>query len=474
MSLSDALQAKLNERPLLYVSRDPERGLGLELTLDNIHNIHVTDSYYREYFDKLGVEYFCFAEHSDPGSLTAETAARVFASSEFTEYLNTKNITDAWVQTFKVSGRFEKAVTAKGFTLLNTSGELNRSFEEKLSQTHHFAAAGTDTPRMAVIMLSEHDYATLAAGFGSAFVIQFNRGHSGNATYFIDSSAAYDSLKQQFPSRSARISAFAEGLPYTLNACVTDAGTFCAGLSYQITGVEGLTDDPGATIGNDFSYRSGITDAVKESILANIERLGAYMHSKGYRGLFGIDMIVGDRVNIIEINARQPASVSFHTRLQLMHGQVPLSMLHLAAFTGIDHGLSVSDYNRAGLEPLNYAQMMLRADESFTAGSDIAMGIYRLLSDNSAIDRFNNEVVPGTVFLDEDQDKPMILQHKTYAIEDTREYPGVLILTPRKGTVIAEGNEAVRIQATQGLIGSDGKPAPWSIETLISFARQLH
>jgi hypothetical protein len=50
------------------------------------------------------------------------------------------------------------------------------------------------------------------------------------------------------------------------------------------------------------------------------DNISEKMHGAGWRGLFGIDLIYDeerDEIKLIEINARQPASTSFESQLQL-------------------------------------------------------------------------------------------------------------------------------------------------------------
>lgn len=470
-NLIDQIQTKLDQNPLLYVSKDAERGTGLEHVLTGMHHLFISDSYYADFFSEKNIPYLCYT-NSVNSELAVKSSARLLSSPEVLEYIKQKNLTDAFVQTFKTSKAFEKARDSIGLRACNTPAVLNQEFEQKITQTRHLLQAHVSTPKMSVVTLGSHSYSELHAEYGD-FVLQFNRGHSGNSTHFINTESEFNEIAEKFPKRDARISSKIDGIPYTLNACVTKQGIYMAGLSYQITGVKELTTDAGATIGNDFAWREGFGKNTEAEIISQVSKIGEHMASKGYLGLFGVDFLVQDeQIFVIEINARQTASVAFHTRIQLMHNQTPLSAMHLAAFMGLEIEDEPSDYNQKSLQPMQYAQIMKRADTDFMVGAEISTGIYRLQSDNSAIDRSSGQVVPGTVFLDEDQDKPMMLQHKSYAIEDTKDYPGVLLLTPKRNSKIGTGDEAIRMQLAQPLI-QNGMVPGWVTETLNSFTRQL-
>src|SRR3989339_73258 len=71
--------------------------------------------------------------------------------------------------------------------------------------------------------------------------------------------------------------------------------------------------------------------------------IGKKLNNDGWKGLFGVDIIVNEKTGqlyLLEINARQPASTTFESQLQILQDETEESKTttfeaHLAAVLGI-------------------------------------------------------------------------------------------------------------------------------------------
>jgi hypothetical protein len=91
-------------------------------------------------------------------------------------------------------------------------------------------------------------------------------------------------------------------------------------VNYQITGLLPFTENPFATIGNDWKLPQKLLTLKQKNKLKEIaDAVGNKLYSSGWKGLFGIDVIVDGATGLlylIEINARQPASTTYESLLQ--------------------------------------------------------------------------------------------------------------------------------------------------------------
>lgn len=467
--LAQKVNEVLKDSSLFYLSNDPERSLGLEKLLENFHHAYMDASQFTKYFSKEGLKYFCLAETIDVQEIL-RSSVKLVASKEFRNYYQANSKAVNYLQTFKISPAFEKTALKLSARTVNTKAELNRLFENKLSQFKELVPLGISLAESEIITLTGSGFAELSKKYGLPFVIQFNRGHTGSGTQFIENEEQFKLLQEQFPQREVKISKFVTGEAYTLNACITPKGTYMGGLSFQITGVAGLTSEKGATVGNDWKFRKYVTNQILDKIKLEVSIIGDHMFKSGYLGLFGVDLIINEKEHvIIEINARQPASIPMWSKIQLLNGQEPLSLIHLATFLGINDLPNLESYNNENLAPADYSQIFLRARDNVKVNSQINMGVYRLQSDNTAIDRFNNDALePGTIFIDEDRDMPLIFQKEGYTIEDIED-GGMLIMAPITGTKVKSGGELARIQLKQTAIDANGKVVPWIVQAHTAF-----
>lgn len=461
----DSVNRFLAGKSLYYFSREVERGLGLENVLTNFHLVHIQNSQYTNYFKDTGVKYFCLEDSCEINSINGGSR-RLYQDKNVLDYLANNNKQENYVQTFKVSPSFEKLTAQNGLKLLNTTSELNRKYEDKLSQ-YEILGDQVKFPKTIITNLGELTYLQIVQKLGDKFTLQFARGHTGKGTYIIETEEDFNDASKDNAGRKARFAEFIEGIAYTLNACITKKGVFVGGLSLQITGEKGLTTNPGATVGNDWSRRTNL-DKV-DDLAKQVSIIAAKMASDGFRGLFGVDFLVKDtgEVFIIEINARQTASIPMYTKLQLITQEVPLSLIHLMEFFGLDINLSPSEYNQRNIMAQPYSQIYIRAEQQLEIRHQVDMGLYRLQGDNAAINRYTDEVEKTTIFLDEDRDKALLFQKYATNIGDM-DRQGILLLTNIEGRIVNPGDEIARINLNQTAVSENGRVYPWIVEALQS------
>ncbi|MBN1916157.1 ATP-grasp domain-containing protein [Candidatus Dojkabacteria bacterium] len=460
--------------PIFYVTNDAERALGLEKILNNFHIVCIDHNDMVDYMLNDGVKVFCLEKELGEKNVIFRNSAKLLKHELTQKYIKESSHSGGFLITFKISTAFEKEAEKLGLKVLNTKANLNRKFENKISQYESMSPNGIKFPKTIVGELGAIEYSSLLKEIGEEIVIQFDRGHTGSGTFFVRSKGEFSRIVSDFPKRLVRISSKIEGKVFTLNCIATSKATLCAGLSYQITGVEGLTGQEGGTVGNDFYYISKLSEQLKTRIINEAEKIGSKMKKDGYLGFFGIDLIVrGNEIFVIEINARQPASVSFFNKLQILNDQTPASLYHLAELMGVDYDVEAKMYNTENTQVVKASQIFLRNTENkiFTVCGSVKTGFYRLQSDNSATNWDSETVKDNTIFIDEDKDKPLVYNGEGYSVEQSE--GGFVLLTQSKGKYINSGNELARIQLMQKAVDEKGNLLQWIRESLIAVNNYL-
>lgn len=429
---------------LFYICNDPERALGLETYLPNFHIICIDYKEIVDFIEEKGINIFCLEKELKQKNPIFRNSNRLLQQNLVQQYIlqHTKEEqTSNNVIFFKIARDIEFTCKRLGYNILNTTSQLNKQFENKLSQYELLESAGVNFPKTTFVKLEDTSYDRLTKYFkaenllssdlistsdttsnrfgksssksggkssnkaysetyksggksGEKFVIQYNRGHTGTGTVYIENQNQFQAEQQKFPKRKARISRFIDGETYTLNACVTKYGILFGGLSYQITGISEFTSQVGGTVGNDWSYPQKLSSKTVEEIASITQNAGKVMQEAGYKGLFGVDLVV-DKQGIpylIEINARQPASTSIHTKLLLKDRLMPLELIHIYEFLEENYDLqdmdgnklTLEEYNKQAMKPIKATQIIIRntADSKLTVLSDVASGVYNVKSGN--------------------------------------------------------------------------------------------
>ncbi len=448
MTTLEELTSKINEitkdNPVFYFTNDIERGLGLEKLIDNYHILCIDKNDINSYVEKEGTDVFCLSDVVNERFY--RSSIKLLEHQETRKYL--EKYPKGYNQTFKISPRFEKITSELGYKLINTSAELNRAFENKISQYKILSDAGVNFPKTRITEMKNVGYAELKDEFGEKLIIQFNRGHTGDSTILIENGEKFIHIKNTFPDRTVKIVEFIDSpLTYTLNGCITKSGCYAGGLCYQITGVERLAHSKSATVGNDYSVRKGINEEILEKIKTEFNKISEKMKSHGYRGMFGIDLIIrNEEVYIIEVNARQTQSVPFYTKLQLSKDEIPLSMLHLAEFLDIEVELDEKSYNNKNLEPITAAQLYLREKDDSKIKNYFKPGIYS---------------------------QELSFHREDYSLNSRFSSSEILVYAKSKDFEAKKGDEFARIQVLKRLVSEDLEVEKWAVEYLLAIKNIL-
>jgi hypothetical protein len=272
-------------------------------------------------------------------------------------------------------------------------------------------------------------------------VVQFKSGSAGSSTFFIRSKSDYAELFNKYAKFldngnvfPVKVSKFIKGLPITVNACVASQGIYVGEPCFQITGEEACASSKSATCGNDWSALRLSAETIDK--IANItETVGRYFKKKNYRGIFGLDFILGERdkdIYLIEFNSRLVASVPFYTKLEIKSRGIPLLALHILEFLDINYRIQDSN-GKFKIIDISGAQLVLRNKDNktcFIAG-EFKSGVCRFTENKLEYLR------PG------------------YSPEDLASPEELIVLAAPKGRMIMPGSEMAKIESLNSIVSKE-------------------
>jgi predicted ATP-grasp superfamily ATP-dependent carboligase len=308
------LTMSTNQRTIVYITRDIERALGMEPSQN--YRIITNRTAYAE---NVQLQF--------PGFITLIDSPTMLDTSDLMEHevtLETLAHLDADVVVFKSNSRIETIALTYKWKLINPPAALAEKVENKISQVEWLGTIGEEwlpphqvQPAKEIIWNKE------------PLIVQWAHGHTGDSTVLINSAEELKVLQEKFPERLARVTIFINGPSFTANVVVTQREILVGNISYQITGIPPFTRSPFTTIGNDWSIPpSLLTEEELEQISSLAKTLGEKLRADGWKGLFGIDMIRDNERNrlfLLEINARQPASTTYESQLQTQYRSLGIS-----------------------------------------------------------------------------------------------------------------------------------------------------
>lgn len=303
-------------KPIIYVARDIERTLGLSLDRQDYYIISNYSDFGKDIAEKhKNVLLIKGDEPKDTHALLADSEVQKCIEKIGENYTEEEKLKKINILVFKNTPQIERVCEERGWYLLNPPSSLSNKIEEKISQVEWLGDLARHLPPHEIKMCKEVEWT------GEKKIMQFNRAHTGLGTMLIDSKEALSAIQNTYPNRPVRMTAYINGPMFTLNAVVGKDAVHLGNISYQITGLKPFTDRPFATIGNDWGVVRDLLSMEDEHTIEMIARdVGKRMRQDGWRGLFGIDAVCEQgtgKIYLIEINARQPASASFESVLQI-------------------------------------------------------------------------------------------------------------------------------------------------------------
>jgi hypothetical protein len=279
------------------------------------------------------------------------------------------------------------------FRLLAPSLALKNMFDDKLWQLELFSGLEVKTPKTFVRYLGETTFIEASDILDGPFVVQPPVGSSGENTYIVSNESDFDKAKKVLgPAQRVKLSKYMP-VPSLNGHCVVlrtleglSAIAVCP--SVQIVGTRGCTNRAEIYCGNDFSAVGKVHKSVIEETCTIMEKIGLFMGSKGFLGIFGMDFLLnGDEVLALEINPRFQGSTMPLSLLQVDRGEVPLTALHVMQFMGLIEEFSqefLLQLGRMYRDPYSGAHLIVHNLESKSCRMehDLKAGIYTLLDDS--------------------------------------------------------------------------------------------
>ncbi len=164
------------------------------------------------------------------------------------------------------------------------------------------------------------------------------------------------------------------------------------------------------------------------------DRVGGALAAGGYRGVFGLDFVLGEdgELYVIEVNPRLVASIALYAQLELAAGRLPLLARHVLAFLAPDLDDAPLDAHWA---PVDCAQVILHNLGGHTA-------------------RVEGNLRSGLLADVSGHGGPAVRMEAAHV--SAAGTGDVLLLAPGRGRVVGAGQELARLQGRGAMTTSYG------------------
>lgn len=339
------------------------------------------------------------ADFRGDGDINRNNTLAILQHAGVQKYLSSKSGVKVFV--YRTTERIDALCDSLGYEVFANRHDIRDRFENKDEFFHIGRKIGLPMipgTQLNVAELTDDRYRGLQEEVGKRLVFQLTeifRG-GGQGTFFINSVddlerfRAFVAKQNANPAKTkvakVNVTRFISGPSPSITGCATRHGVLTGVVQTQILDVPELVDRDrdGVYLGHDWGA-SDYDPLVQKQADAIAQKLGAYMYAQGYRGIFGIDLIVDDetgKVYPVECNPRYTGAFPVYTMLQVAYGEIPLDVFQLLEFFDIDYPLDFEAVNRSWKTPKSAAHVTLHnlhKERWARVNGQLTAGTYRLV-----------------------------------------------------------------------------------------------
>ncbi|MDO8516983.1 MAG: ATP-grasp domain-containing protein [Nanoarchaeota archaeon] len=266
--------------------------------------------------------------------------------------------------------------------LLNPKYSIKKYLDQKTIVRKELIKRGINCiPGLETIVKDKYQFDEIAKKYDTPFIAQFDESASGSGVHLIENHSDFSELILKNSGKPVNFLKYIHGESMNINAVRTRNFVVLSEPSFQIIGQPSCTKRKFGYCGNDFNIGGKISEEHIKEIFNMSKKIGEWLGSLEYYGVFGIDFIT-DKKNVYftEINPRFQGSTSLLTDRQIEMGKIPLSFFHLVPYLNglsVDEG-AIQEYNKT-TNTLKASQILLHniSGKDSILESSINPGRYR-------------------------------------------------------------------------------------------------
>jgi len=312
------------------------------------------------------------------------------------EYLKSKQ----GIFVYKASKPIDRLVGELGLKLLSTPGAIRMKYENKKEFRVEAEKAGIRIPGGETLLVDELDekrWEKFRQEWGGRLVFQLTDYTIGGGlgTFFINNDKDFLEFKDFVKRRRAvraeegkviefvNVCERVEGAAASITGCATKYGVVTGILQTQIIDqpeLAALHGRSGVWLGHDWNVR--FSEKAQMSAEKLCQQWGEWIYKGGYKGIFGLDVVVTDKdeVAVIECNARYTGAFPVYTMMQLDNKEMPIDVWHLLEWTRVDYEMDLKKVQKVARQSKSGAHVIMHNLErkTVTATKTVKPGVYRI------------------------------------------------------------------------------------------------
>lgn len=387
---------------------------------------------------KAGIEVFSEKEIDPNLEITPVTPGNIITTDIGMKFL--KGIKGPFTfLIYKSMGKFERVCKENGWTFIGNTIDVKDKYENKKIFKEIIREIGLNAipgDNMPIKDLTADVIERYQKIFGQKkLVLQIAEATwgGGSGTFYIedrkDVRKFFDRVSEikvalaskKKTMKTVNIAPFIEGISCSIPCCATKHGILTGSIQMQIVDLEEvgakLPTRSGVFAGHDWGFADFGKDAQQQATTIG-RKFGEYIYKRGYRGIFGLDLIVDKNGKVwpVECNPRETDAFPLICMLQMEKGAVPMQVFHNLEHLGIDYEMDFEKMDALYKEKYSASQILLynKSADFVMDRAVLAAGIYKLEGEKLKFVR------PGFAVWD------LIDESEFLLTEDISKTPGVI------------------------------------------------
>lgn len=296
----------------------------------------------------------------------------------------------------------ESFANSQKMGFLNNPISIRKKFENKVKLLKLKSELGLPCPSLLLECSPKLKFEEIKKKIGSKLVLQFANGSSGTTTFIIKSKTEFKSLVENPLNKNQEIviTKFITGPTISLNGVVTNNQIIFMPPSLQVIGNSETASKLTTFSGVDFfAFKNQV---LENKVYSLAMKVASKMKEEDYLGVFNLN-IMADELVLTDINARFMGSGQLSTELQIMNNEIPIALIHLMTFLGINFVISQEMIKKIG-DSKKGAFIVLHSLENQPSCvlANLNPGFYGVDNDRLVFKRFGlqfKNILPGEILI---------------------------------------------------------------------------
>ncbi len=319
----------------------------------------------------------------------------ILSHSDVQNYL--KSLGPLGIFVYKSSSKIEEICRQNGWRLIANPSRIRDPYENKKIFRETLEKIGIKPIPGEILKISEFNERALKklqGKYGKDLVLKLPevRQGRGKGNTFVSKPTDLERFWQKvkelgeiYDLKHLIVEKKIRGISPSITSCVTRFGILTGVVQTQITDIPEVIDvkkGGGMFIGHDWSF-CHYPEKVQKLSRKIAKKFGEYLYQKGYRGIFGIDLIVEEGTNKVypcECNPRYTGAFPVYSMIQLRGGEPPFDIFHLLEHLGLDYKMNFEEIQKLYWQKKEGAHLILynRTSNWLKVEGEIKAGVYRL------------------------------------------------------------------------------------------------